>query len=130
GREGATTPEHDGVDSLVEQAPQGRARLLATPPFMHGAGQWTALGTFSSGGTVVIQDDVHRLDPADVCATVARERVTDLVVVGDAFVLPILEEAEAGHHDLSSLRVVLNVGAFLRAATKERLLALLPEVSL
>lgn len=128
GREGADVPEHESVESLVQQAHGSPSRLLATPPFMHGAGQWTALGTLYRGGTVVIQDDVSRFDPADVCRTAAREGVTELVVVGDAIAQPLLDELERADHDLSALEIVLNVGAFLRPATKHRLLALLPHV--
>ena len=40
-------------------------------PFMHGAAHWNAISAWTSGGTVVVQDDPARLDPADVLATCA-----------------------------------------------------------
>ncbi|MGE5287067.1 MAG: hypothetical protein ACM3ML_07670 [Micromonosporaceae bacterium] len=35
-------------------------------PFMHGAGHWMAFLAITTGGCCVIQDNVSRLDPADV----------------------------------------------------------------
>ncbi len=93
-------------------------RVLPAPPFMHGAAHWNALSAWMAGGTVVVQDHPERLDPADVLATAARERVTSLLVVGDAFARPLLAEAATGRHDLSALRFLLTGGAVLSPAVK------------
>jgi 3-oxocholest-4-en-26-oate---CoA ligase len=110
--------------SLPGAAP---VRCLPTPPLMHGSAGWVAMGTLLAGGTVVIQSEVTRLDPADVLSTVARESVQTLVMVGDAFARPLCAEAERGGYDLSSLTGIVTGGATLSPAMKERLLALVPQ---
>ena len=97
---------------------------------MHGAGHWTAFAATNQGSTIVVQDEVTRLDPADICRVIDREGVTYLQVIGDAFVRPILEEMEAGSYDLSSLRIVLSGGAALTPPLKSRLLARLPYLTI
>lgn len=120
-----------GVDEpfadVVERA-RSRAglRTLPSAPFMHGAAHWNAISAWMSGGTVIVQDDPTRLDPADVLATCARERVSALQIVGDPFARPLLDELDAHDHDLSSLRFLLSGGAVLSAPVRERLLARLP----
>ena len=105
-------------------------RVLPSAPFMHGAAHWNALSAWTSGGAVVVQDDPTRLDPADVLATCARERVTSLQIVGDPFARPLLDELDARGpaYDLSSLRFLLSGGAVLSAATKARLSERLPGI--
>ena len=101
-------------------------RTLLLPPFMHAASQWVSFITMSAGGTLVLQHDTQRLDPADVWRTVADERVQMMPVVGDAVVRPLVEELERGGHDTSSIIAIGNGGARLNPALKERLLQLIP----
>jgi acyl-CoA synthetase (AMP-forming)/AMP-acid ligase II len=115
------------LDELVAKAERGdRLRTLPAPPFMHGAAHWNALSTWTSGGTVVIQDQVDRLDPADVLDTAERERVTSMLIVGDAFARPLLDELHQRPRDLSSLRFLLTGGAILSPPVKAQLLHDLP----
>jgi len=102
-------------------------RYLPAPPLMHGAANWMAMGALLAGGTVVIQSEVTRLDPADVLSTVARESVQALLMVGDAFARPLCAEGERGGYDLSSLDIILTGGATLSPGMKERLLGLAPQ---
>jgi fatty-acyl-CoA synthase len=78
------------------------------------------------GGTVVIQSTVDRLDPADVLATIEREKVQSIVIVGDAFARPLADELERGNYDTSSLVIIATGGAFTSPAIKARLFELLP----
>ena len=118
------------TDELVDAARRGTLRALPAPPFMHGAAHWNALSAWTAGGTVVIQDDPTRLDAADVLATVARERVTSLLIVGDAFARPLVDELRTGRHDASGLRFLLTGGAILSSSVKDDLLELLPGLSI
>jgi 3-oxocholest-4-en-26-oate---CoA ligase len=120
---GVTAP----LDEIVDDA-RARAglRTLPSAPFMHGAAHWNAISAWTSGGTVVVQDDPTRLDPADVLATCARERVSALQIVGDPFARPLLDELEAHDHDLSQLRFLLSGGAVLSGPVKARLTARIP----
>ena len=121
----AGTP-HESLESVVEAAKGGSMRVMPAAPFMHGAGHWIALLAMNGGNTVVIQDEVRRLDPKDVLSIVEREKISFLQIVGDAFGRPILDEIEAGSYDLSSLFIILSGGAALNSTLKERFLAAVP----
>lgn len=125
--------EFSDLDELVRVAadPAGSMRFCPAPPFMHGAGHWNAFSAWGRGDTVVVQPVTDRLDPADLLTTIERERVGFLLIVGDAFAQPILDELErpGAEYDLSSLRVILSGGAALSAGRKARLLDLVPGVT-
>jgi fatty-acyl-CoA synthase len=115
------------LDELVERARRpGRPRALPAPPFMHGAAHWNALSCLLAGGTVVIQHDTEHLDPADVLDTCEREQVGSLLIVGDAFARPLLDEVRRRSRDLSALRTLMTGGAVLSPAIKAQLLEALP----
>ncbi|MDE0802426.1 MAG: AMP-binding protein, partial [Acidimicrobiales bacterium] len=117
------------VDEAVERARRpDRPRALPAPPFMHGAAHWNAISCWLSGGTVVIQSETDRLDPSDVLDTCARERVGSMLIVGDAFARPLLDEQERRPRDLSNLRLLMTGGAILSPATKHRVSRVLPTV--
>ena len=115
------------VDELVERARRpGRPRALPAPPFMHGAAHWNALSCLLAGGTVIIQHDTEHLDPADVLDTCEREQVGSLLIVGDAFARPLLDEVRRGDRDLSALRTLMTGGAVLSPAIKAQLVEAVP----
>ena len=124
-----TWPTIEGLVSFAVNDPSPNI-VLPSSPFMHGAGHWTALQALNLGGTVVIQDDVNRLNAANICSVIERERVTYLQVVGDTFCRPIADEIDAGTHDLSSLRTIRTGGTGLSMTLKRRLLDRLPGVTL
>jgi len=95
------------LSELVDAAVPSRLRTLPAPPFMHGAAHWNAMSTWLAGGTVVVQDHPDRLDAADLLDTCERERVTSVLVVGDAFARPLVDELAVRPRDLSSLRFLL-----------------------
>ncbi len=122
-----------GIDAptgeLVERARRpDRPRALPAPPFMHGAAHWNALSCWLAGGTVLIQDETDGLDPVDVLDVCERERATSLLIVGDAFARPLLDELKRSTRDLSCLRFVMTGGAILSPATRAGLLDTLPGV--
>lgn len=122
-----------GIDGtladLAERAARpDRPRALPAPPFMHGAAHWNALSCLLAGGTVVIQDETDHLDPVDVLTTCERHSVGSLLIVGDAFARPLLDEIVAGSYDLASLRLLMTGGAVLSPSTKARLTDALPEL--
>jgi 3-oxocholest-4-en-26-oate---CoA ligase len=129
---GGRIPGQEPVGSIadvVARAAYGEMnRTLPAPPFMHGAGHWTAFITLHSGGTVVVQTETKRLDPDDVWRTVERERVFSLTIVGDAFARPLLDQLRAGRYQLDSLKVIGSGGAVFSPALKQALLAELPGI--
>ena len=115
------------VDEVVARAAGGdRVRSLPAPPFMHGAAHWNALSTWLSGGTVIIQDHVDRFDAADVLDTAARHDASTLLIVGDAFARPLVDELARHTYELPHLRHVFSSGAILSSPLKQALLDLLP----
>jgi acyl-CoA synthetase (AMP-forming)/AMP-acid ligase II len=113
------------VEEFVAEADAERSALLA-PPFMHGAAHWMAFRTWLGGGTVFIQSCPDRLDPADIWSTIERERLNFLLIVGDAFARPLIDELDRTSYDLDSLNVLLSGGAPLSAPLKDALLESLP----
>jgi fatty-acyl-CoA synthase len=129
GRQIGTWQEFTSYDEIADAARAGDGmRIMPTPPLMHGAAQWAAFICMTGGGTLVIQENTRRLDPADVWRTVERDRVQSVTVVGDAIARPLIEELERGHYDISSLAVLGNGGAPLNPVLKQRLLDSYPNL--
>ncbi|HEY8515306.1 MAG TPA: acyl-CoA synthetase [Candidatus Binatia bacterium] len=122
--------EFESLEQIVEHAKRGKARSLPAPPFMHGAASWNAFTTFHAGGTVVIQGETRRLDADDVWRTIERERVTSMLIVGDAFARPLVDALARGSYDVDSLRLIVSGGAPLSPTLKRALHELLPKVTL
>ncbi|CAB4362443.1 MAG: AMP-binding protein [Actinobacteria bacterium] len=115
------------LDGVLTEA-TGALRALLAPPFMHGAGHWMCFRTWNNGGSIFIQQHVEHLDPHDIWGTIERDRLNFLLIVGDAFGRPLLDELEHHTYDLSSLTVLLSGGAALSAPLKEEFLRHLPTV--
>jgi acyl-CoA synthetase (AMP-forming)/AMP-acid ligase II len=133
GRSLASGGEWATLDDVVEVARTGGTRLLPAPPFMHGAGHWLAFNCFTGGNTIVLQDNTEGFDPDDVWRTIEREHAGILLIVGDAFGRPLVDQleavaAEGRSYDLSSLLIVISGGAPLNSTLKDRFLAQLPTV--
>ncbi|MEO9223807.1 MAG: acyl-CoA synthetase [Acidimicrobiales bacterium] len=130
GRPIGTTDEFADYGAVADnaEATGGTIKMMALPPFMHGAAQWAVWITFTNGGTIIIQSNVERLDPKDVWTQVQVEGVNSMLVVGDAFARPLVEELEGGDYDTSSMFVLSSGGAALNPALKERLLAAMPNI--
>jgi len=117
------------LDELLLRVPYGEMmRLLPAPPFMHGAGHWTAFIALHQGGTVVIPENVRKLDPDDILRTLANERVFMMSIVGDAFARPLIDQLRSGSYDLSNLRVIGSGGAILSPSLKRDIVNLIPDV--
>ena len=97
---------------------------------MHGAAHWVAFNMWHVGGTVIVQSEPKRLDPADIWGTVEREQVTALTIVGDAFGRPLADDLREKQYDLSSLRMITSGGAILTATLKQEFLDLLPHIKI
>jgi fatty-acyl-CoA synthase len=117
------------VAVAVTAAPEP-VRSLGSAPFMHATGTWGALRTITNGGLVAVPDSAHRLDPADVCNLIERERLNVISLVGEAFCRPVADELERHPHDLSAVRTVLMGGVATHPRTKLRLLAHMPDAVL
>ncbi len=100
---------------------------LPACPLMHGTGLW--LGVFIAhfvGGAAVTARNDH-FDPHALWRLIARQRVTAVAIVGDAFAKPMLaalKEAQAAGtpHDLSSLKQIISSGVMFSTEVKRGLL--------
>ena len=114
------------LDQILEPARERHLRALPAPPLMHGAAHWNAISAWLGGGTVVIQSITDRFEPADVLDTCQLHGVTSLLIVGDAFARPLVDELRSRPRDLHSLRFLLTGGAILSRAVRSEIHELLP----
>lgn len=125
-------------DDLRDRCRDGRMRCLPACPLSHGTAQWAAFATLFAGGSVVIPAS-GRFDPVETWETVLAEAVNYLVIVGDAFAVPLLDALDApatdgrpggvptiGGRTLDGPAVLLSGGAILSAPVKRELAERLP----
>lgn len=124
GKDGRLMPTLD--DFVARAHRRTHNHVLPAPPFMHGAGCQTALSAFCSGNTVIIPGVPDRLDTTDMLATIAREEVAMLLIIGDAYGRPLLAAARQSPESLQTLTAIYNSGAILSPAVKAGLLELVP----
>ncbi|OBK27958.1 acyl-CoA synthetase [Mycobacterium asiaticum] len=130
GRTFGTGEVVSSLEQIVERSlPDGPGSMTAAP-LMHGAAQWAALINLCAGRPFVMAPTTTHFDPAELLTIASRERVASLSIVGDAFGRPLIEELEAGDYDLSGLFVLVTGGAALSAPLKQRLVELLPHLTI
>ncbi len=120
------------IADLAERAESApRSAMLVACPLMHGAGQFSAMNAMARGGTVATLASTT-LDPEELLEAIDRHRLTQLIIVGQAFAGPILEalDAHPGRWDLSSLVQIVSSGVMWSAENKEGLLRHMPHVLL
>jgi 3-oxocholest-4-en-26-oate---CoA ligase len=96
---------------------------LPACPLMHGTGLYTQLIILSLGGSVVTLTS-RRLDVEEMFDTIARERVNQIAIVGDAFGKPMLKalDENPGRWDLASLFLIASSGVMWSEQVKQGLL--------
>ena len=130
-------PPFESAAQLVEAA---RARsaagtplvAMSAPPLMHGTGCWLGMmAPHMLGGATVFLEG-HGLDIIELWDTIARERVQQLIIVGDAFARPMLRalDAEPERWDLSCMQAIISSGAMWSVEVKRAILEHLPQVAL
>jgi 3-oxocholest-4-en-26-oate---CoA ligase len=103
------------VEVAVSLRDEGRRTTsLPVVPLMHTTGLFVTMGTLLVGGTVVFSPS-RSLDPAVVLRLVGEERVTQLVIAGNAVARPLADEMERAErarrpYDLSSLERITSSG--------------------
>lgn len=130
GRDLATGREFPDMATIVDNARNGGVRFLPAPPFMHGAAHWMAFNGLHGGHTVVLQRNTQTLDAADVWSTVEAQHANIMLIVGDAFGRPLLDELDRCDHDTSSLFMLASGGASLSAPVKNAFLERNPSLAI
>lgn len=113
------------IQALTDIEPP--VRSLTACPLMHGTGMW--LGHFAVahlGGATLTMSDAH-FDPDSMWKLVEKHQVTDIVIVGDAFAIPMLgalrtAKNEGRAYDISSLRRIGSSGVMWSREVKDELL--------
>ncbi len=108
----------EGHVANVNRLPGG-APFLSLSPLMHGAGMITGLVNLAQGNALVTLPG-NRFDPDYTLDTIRRHQVRGLVLVGDAFAMPLLNALNRRSDEqlLDSLRTMLSSGASLSGASK------------
>ncbi len=121
------------VDEMLERIdPNGiGVRTLVACPLMHGTGKFSAIGTLINGGCIVTLPN-RSFDPALIWDTVQTHKVNNIIIVGQAFAGPMLEELNAhpGKYDLSSVRLMTSSGVMWSQENKDGLIGHMPDVML
>lgn len=115
----------EALHQALDRDPFGPDGLVSLPasPLMHGTGLYTALGALAVGAPVALLPG-RSTTGADLVAAIARHRVTDLTIVGDAFALRLLDALDVGGSAvIGSLRRIRSIGAVWSPPVKRRLLA-------
>lgn len=118
------------LSDIVSRISSEPRPTVSAPPFMHGAGQWSAFAALFSGNSVAIQSVTDRLDPADLWTCVQQSRATTLLIAGDAFGRPLLRELAEHDYDLTALRFIISGAVALTAQVKTGLQQRLPGVAI
>ncbi len=121
--------EFESYEAAVESAAEERVfPYLIAAPLMHGGGQWLAWLGWMGGDPIVFGHVVDRLDPADILHTIEREKCSFMIIIGNAFGRPILDELNRGistgePYDFSPLKVLATGAAAMTSGVKEEFLA-------
>lgn len=129
GTAGRGLPVPGSIAALVALLPQINPAPISLPacPQMHGTGMWLgSLMPLAMGGTVVTTSKLG-LDPDLLWELCETHRVSELVIVGDAFAKPLLAAldqaaARGNPYDVSSLKQIISSGVMWSAETKAGLL--------
>ena len=120
---------HEEMIGVIRRLEAANALPVSIPacPLMHGTGIWVgAFAPLMIGGCVVTLPNLN-FDPDAIWRQVQQHRVTDLIIVGDAFAKPLSNAldaaAEAGKpYDISSLNLVISSGVMWTAEVKQQML--------
>ncbi len=135
---GLSVPESaDEIAPTVKALHDAGNAQISIPgcPLMHGTGMWLgAMFVHLAGGSVVSLEQ-RSFDAHEMFLVAQRERATNLVVVGDSFVKPMIraldEAVAAGRpYDTSHVRLIVSSGVMWTTEVKEQLLERIAQVTL
>jgi len=126
---GLAIPEVDEIAAVARQRwDEGQPiRSLPSCPLMHGTGMWLGgLVAHLGGGMISLLTD-RSLDADELWQVAEREKITQIVIVGDAFAKPMLRALETAKdegraYDLSSIRFMISSGVMWTSEVKKALL--------
>ncbi|MDA8543770.1 acyl-CoA synthetase [Gammaproteobacteria bacterium] len=132
GIDAVTGEKYPTPEAFADKCLQDQTIALALAPFMHGGAQWQSFNAFFSGWKLVINDQVS-FDADYIWEVVAREKVMNLTIMGDAMGRPLcdaLPRALKKGLDLSSLFVFSSTASVFSPSIKDAILEYLPNLFL
>ncbi len=132
GIDAVTGEKYRTPEAFADKCLQDQTIALALAPFMHGGAQWQSFNSFFSGWKLIINDQVS-FDADYVWEVVAKEKVMNLTIMGDAMGRPLcdaLPRAIEKGLDLSSLFVLSSTASVFSASIKDTILEYLPNLFL
>ena len=132
GIDAVTGEKYPTPGAFADKCLQDQTIALALAPFMHGGAQWQSFNSFFSGWKLIINDQVS-FDADYVWEVVAKEKVMNLTIMGDAMGRPLcdaLPRAIEKGLDLSSLFVLSSTASVFSASIKDTILEYLPNLFL
>lgn len=101
-------------------------KILIGSPLMHGAAWVGAVATICAGGTMYFLPDSPHFDPHALWSMVEKERIKIVVVIGDAFAVPMLEALDRKAYNLSSIICLASGAVKLSPSMKDKFHRKLP----
>jgi len=132
GIDAVTGEKYPTPEAFADKCLQDQTIALALAPFMHGGAQWQSFNSFFSGWKLIINDQIS-FDADYVWEVVAKEKVMNLTIMGDAMGRPLcdaLPRAIEKGLDLSSLFVLSSTASVFSASIKDTILEYLPNLFL
>ncbi len=103
-----------------------RVRILIAAPLFHGAAYEANFAYIGTSGATSVYLTSHRFNPRELWETAERRKVNYILIVGDAFAIPMAEELERRRYDLGSLAGIISSGVTWSPKIKKKLLAHMP----
>ena len=132
GIDAVTGEKYKTPEEFADKCYQDQTIALALAPFMHGGAQWQSFNAFFSGWKLIINDQIS-FDADYIWEVVAKEKVMNLTIMGDAMGRPLcdaLPKAIEKGLDLSSLFVLSSTASVFSATIKDTILEFLPNLFL
>ena len=130
GIDAVTGKKYPTPEALADKCLQDQTTALALAPLMHGAAQWQSFNAFFSGWKLVFNDQVT-FDAHHAWDLIAKERVMNLTITGDAMGRPLCDALPAALDrglDLSCLFVIASSASVFSSSIKDAMITLLPNL--
>jgi 3-oxocholest-4-en-26-oate---CoA ligase len=130
GIDAVTGEKYPTPEALADKCLQDQTTALALAPLMHGAAQWQSFNAFFSGWKLVFNDQVT-FDAHHAWDLIAKERVMNLTITGDAMGRPLCDALPAALQrglDLSCLFVIASSASVFSSSIKDKMITLLPNL--
>lgn len=132
GIDAVTGEKYPSPEAFADKCLQEQTTALALAPLMHGAAQWQAFNAFFSGWRFIINDQAS-FDANYIWGVIAKEKVMNLTITGDAMGRPLCDALPSAIErglDLSSLIVLASTASVFSSSIKDMILDYLPNLFL